>query len=96
MLAEQHLPRRRPKLGQGNYAKARVERIGRHYDDVQLSFSRFHAAAVNTLGALPIWARHWDAECGVWWVHPGYTERVAESLRRLGLDVEIISGEVAP
>jgi hypothetical protein len=64
-----------------------VERIGRHYDDAVLSFSGFHAASVAMLKGLPPWARHWDAECGVWRIHPGYADRVAESLRRLGVRV---------
>ena len=85
--------RRPTRRGQLQHTAARVEQVGRYYDDAVLVFSRFHAAAAATLSRLPGWVRYWDAESGCWRVHPGYTDRVVESLRQLGVDVEI-AGQV--
>jgi hypothetical protein len=63
-----------------------MEHLGEYYDDVLVSL-KYDKRAVTTIRALPPWARHWDATSKVWCIHPGYAERLAADLRRLGYTV---------
>jgi hypothetical protein len=62
------------------------ERIGQYYDDVLVSLE-YDKPAVTAVRALPDWARHWDDESGVWLIHPGYAERLADVLSSLGYTI---------
>jgi Helix-turn-helix domain len=66
------------------------ERLGDNFDDVLVSV-KYDKRAVSAirmlLEALPEWAGWWDADSKVWRIHPGYAERLAASLRRLGYTV---------
>ena len=81
-------------LAHGN--KVKLEYLGDSCDDVLVGFDRFDTDAVALLRQLPKWARGWDAAAGVWRIHPRFAPGLAKALGRLGLDVEIIGGEVAP
>ena len=59
------------------------EVLGRPHDDVIVMFN-FEPDAVNTVMKLPPWARHYDRAARVWFVHPGFVNRLAVELRRGG------------
>ncbi|WP_131812139.1 hypothetical protein [Mycobacterium mantenii] len=65
------------------------EHIGEYFDDVLVSpiYGARSERAVAAINALPSWARRWDAAFEVWRIHPGYADRLAINLSRLGFTV---------
>jgi hypothetical protein len=61
---------------------------------VLLTFRQFDRRAVDAIKALPHWARHWDS--GAWRIHPGYTDRLAATLREIGYIVDGLDDRGAP
>lgn len=63
------------------------EWIGEYYDDllVYFEYDKREAAAIRGLLSQ---ARHWDATCKVWRIHPSFAERLIVGLRGLGYTVD--------
>jgi len=62
------------------------EHLGEYFDDVLVSL-KYDKRAVSTIRAFPPSAGYWDTTFKVWRIHPGYAERLAADLRRLGYTV---------
>ena len=79
-------PRRRQRADRRSENVVVFERLGQYYDDVRVRLE-YDKPAVTAIRALPDWARHWDEESGVWRIHPGYAERLADVLSSLGYTI---------
>lgn len=71
------------------------EHLGRHYDDVLVTFA-FDAELVELIRQLPHWARRYDNAARAWQVHPWFAAAVANATRRLGHEVIVIDKTVTP
>jgi hypothetical protein len=71
------------------------EHLGRHYDDVLVTFA-FDAELVELIRALPHWARRYDNATRAWQVHPWFAAALANAARRLGFGVTVIDKTVTP